>query len=143
MILAAMLVLLSIAQADATLPSNALHVQSFTWHDADTAVDVVVKLPYGVLLEESRGIRDDGYDAWEVGSRGGIDVTAEEKARGREALSKIKDLSVGKSLYLVPSGRGKRDSFGRLLGSLWLIGSDGKAIKVSDWAKANGHARSK
>ena len=125
----------------ADLPSGALLVQSYEWHDADTPVGVVVRLPYGVLLDEPKGIRDSGYDAWEIGSRNGADVTDEERVKGRKALDAVRRLSIGRSLYLVPEGRGRRDSFGRLLGRLYLVGGDGAAIRLADWAREEGHVR--
>jgi hypothetical protein len=51
-------IVLTIALAQ---PPEALPVERHRWHDADTAVDAVVRLPYGVLLEGV--IRAADYDA--------------------------------------------------------------------------------
>lgn len=124
-----------------SLPANALLVERYEWHDADTPVRAVVRLPWGVLLDEPKGLRDDSYDAWEVGERGGADVTPEERLKGLKAVDALRVLSVGRSLYVAPSGRGKRDNFGRLLGSMYLVDGGGRAIRLRDWAVSNGHVR--
>lgn len=121
-------------------PPGGLLIESYEWHDADTPVDCKVCLPYGVTLDEPRGLRASTYDAWEIGSRGGAEVTDAERVKGRKALDEIRRLSVGRSLYVIPEGRGKRDSFGRPLGRL-VLWRPGDTIDVGEWAKAHGHVR--
>lgn len=120
-------------------PPGLLQVERGKWHDGDTVVDALVRLPYGNLIEGD--IRAEDYDAWEVGSRTGSKVTDEEKSKGRKALSELEILGVGKTLYLQPSKGGRRDSFGRLLGKLWYIGGDGKPIDIGEWMRKNQHVR--
>lgn len=120
-------------------PPGFLQVERGRWHDVDTHVDALVRLPYGNLIEGD--IRDESFDGWEVGFRTGTKVTEEEKAKGRKALNDLQVLGVNKTLYLEPSKGGRRDSFGRLLGKFWYIGGDGKPINVGEWAKQNGHTR--
>lgn len=117
-------------------------MERYEWHDADTPVRCVVRLPWGVLLDEPRGLRAADYDAWEIGSRGGADVTAEERAKGQEALEQLRLISVGRSLYAVPVGRGQRDSFGRPLARLYLVRGD-EVISLAEWARSRGHIRTK
>jgi hypothetical protein len=69
-------------------PPEALPVERYQWHDADTAVGAIVRLPYGVLLEGS--IRAADYDAWELGNRGGQSVDDAERQRGRKAADAIR-----------------------------------------------------
>lgn len=121
-------------------PANAMQIDPYEWHDADTAVDAVVRLPYGVLLEEDRGIRAIGYDAWEIGHRAGAVVTEAERARGRAALAELRELSRGRTLWAEPEKRGSRDSFGRPLARFWLRDESGW-IDVAQWARDRGHVR--
>lgn len=132
-----------IAAPTSTLPLNACLIESYEWHDADTPVRCLVRQYWGVRLYEVKGCRDEEYDAWEVGARGGANVTESEKEKGRKALADLRVLSVNRSLYIAPKGAGQRDDFGRLLGKLYLVGGDGKAIRLRDWAEANGHVRGK
>ena len=133
-------IVMLIASATCAQPPGACLVERYEWHDADTPVRCVLRLPWGVLLDEPRGIRAIGYDAWEIGSRGGADVTDAERERGRKALEEIRVLSVGKSLYAVPTGRGTRDSFGRPLARLYLVrGSE--VVDVAEWCRERGHCR--
>ena len=128
------------ASAAHAQPPGACLVERYEWHDADTPVKCVLRLPWGVLLDEPRGIRAVGYDAWEIGSRGGADVTDAERERGRKALDEIRVLSVGKSLYAVPTGRGTRDSFGRPLARLYLVRGS-QVVDLAEWCRENGHCR--
>lgn len=121
-------------------PAGAMLVESYEWHDADTPVQCRIRLPYGVILDEPRGVRAVDYDAWELGSRGGAGVTDEERAKGRRAVEELRRLSVGRSLYVMPVERGSRDSFGRPLGRLFLV-RPGEVIELADWARSNGHVR--
>ena len=123
-----------------TPPAVALQIDPYEWHDADTVVNAVVRLPYGVLLEEDRGIRAIGYDAWEIGHRAGVVVTESERARGRAALAELRELSKGRTLWAEPEKRGSRDSFGRPLARFWLRDETGW-IDVAQWARENGHTR--
>lgn len=138
-VLALLLVLVASVVA-AQPPSGACLVERYEWHDADTPVRCVLRLPWGVLLDEPRGIRAVGYDAWEIGSRGGAGVTDAERERGRKALEAIRTLSVGKSLYAVPVGRGARDSFGRPLARLYLVRGD-TVVDLAAWCRNEGHCR--
>ena len=137
---AGVLSVLLIASATYAQPPGACLVERYEWHDADTPVKCVLRLPWGVLLDEPRGIRAIGYDAWEIGSRGGADVTDAERERGRKALEEIRVLSVGKSLYAVPTGRGTRDSFGRPLARLFLVRGN-EVVDVAEWCRERGHCR--
>lgn len=132
----ALLLAITLAQ-----PPGALLVERYEWHDADTATRAVVRLPFGVLVEGT--IRADDYDAAEVGSRTGSDVSESEKAIGRQAVEELRKLSVGRTLYVVPSQGGKRDSFGRLLGQLVLIDGGHRETWLREWAIANGYTRPK
>ena len=129
-------IILTIALAQ---PPEALPVERYRWHDADTAVDAVVRLPYGVLLEGV--IRAADYDAWEIGSRGGQSVDDAERQRGRKALEELRTLSDGGRLYIVPVPPGTRDSFGRLLGRVFVRRASGEVVDVRQWAISNGHTR--
>ena len=132
----AMLLAMTIAQ-----PPGALLVERHEWHDADTATRAVVRLPYGVLIEAT--IRADDYDAAEIGSRTGSDVSESEKATGKQAVEQLRRLSIGRTLYVVPSHGGRRDSFGRLLGQLVLIDGGRRETWLREWAIANGYTRPK
>ena len=130
----AMLLAMTVAQ-----PPGALMVERYEWHDADTATRAVVRLPYGVSIEGT--IRAEDYDAAEVGSRTGSDVSESEKATGKRAVEELRRLSVGRTLYLVPSRGGKRDNFGRLLGRLVLVDGGKRETWLREWAFDNGYAR--
>jgi endonuclease YncB( thermonuclease family) len=130
----AMLLAVAIAQ-----PPEALPVERYRWHDADTATSAVIRLPYGVLLEGT--IRAADYDAWEVGSRTGSAVTGDEKARGIAARDALVKLAEGGTLYIVPVPPGTRDSFGRLLGRLFIRRASGEVVDVRQWAVSGGHVR--
>lgn len=121
-------------------PAGSLPV-SGRWHDADTLVDARVDLPYGLSLVERRGVRAMGYDAWEVGTRGGANVTPAERAKGQAALFAIRQLTDGRPLRIVPPAGDGRDAFGRLLGVLWVQSPDGSWVELSKWANDNGHVR--
>lgn len=138
--LASLLCLATVQSFAADLPPGALLVESYEWHDADTPVQCRVRLPYGLILDEPRGLRASNYDAWEIGSRGGAGVTEAERDKGRKALDEIRRLSVGRSLYVIPEGRGDRDSFGRLLGR-FVLWRPGELIDLGQWAKDRGHTR--
>lgn len=131
----------SVAVPTVQLPANAFLVESYEWHDADTPVRVRVRMPWGFIIDEDRGLRDDSYDAWEIGARGGAVVTPDEVRKGMQARDALRLFSVGRSLYIAPTGRGKRDSFGRPLGQLYLVDGAGRATRLRDWASANGHVR--
>lgn len=133
-------IVLLLASATYAQPPGACLVERYEWHDADTPVRCVLRLPWGVLLDEPRGIRAVGYDAWEIGSRGGADVSDAERERGRKALDEIRVLSVGKSLYAVPTGRGTRDSFGRPLARLYLVRGN-EVVDLAEWCRERGHCR--
>ncbi len=124
---------------DTRAPANAVQVDPYRWHDADTAQGTL-RLPYGVSLDADRGIRALGYDAWEIGSRGGTTVTEAERERGRAAVAELRSLSTGRTLWAAPAGRGERDAFGRPLAALWLRDESGW-IDLAQWAKERGHVR--
>ena len=130
----AALLMMALAQ-----PPEALPVEQYRWHDADTAVGAIVRLPYGVLIEGT--IRAAGYDAWELGSRGGQSVDDAERMRGRKAAEELQKMSEGGRLYIVPVPPGTRDSFGRLLGRFYLRKASGEVVDVRQWAVSNGHTR--
>ena len=122
-------------------PPGALLVERYEWHDADTATRAVVRLPYGVSIDAT--IRADDYDAAEIGSRTGSDVSESEKALGKQAVEELRRLSVGRTLYLVPSKGGQRDSFGRLLGQFVLVDGSRRETWLREWAVSNGYTRQK
>ena len=132
----AMLLAMTIAQ-----PPGALVVERYEWHDADTATRAVVRLPYGVLIEAT--IRADDYDAAEVGSRTGTDVSESEKAIGKQAVEELRRLTVGRTLYVVPSHGGRRDNFGRLLGQFVLVDGSRRETWLREWAVSSGYTRPK
>ncbi len=132
----ALLIAMTFAQ-----PPGALLVERHEWHDADTATRAVVRLPYGVLIEGT--IRADDYDAAEIGSRTGSDVSESEKATGKQAVDELRRMSVGRTLYVVPSNGGRRDSFGRLLGRLVLVDGGRRETWLREWAISNGYTRPK
>jgi len=135
-IVIAIMLAMAIAQ-----PPGALQVERYEWHDADTATRAVVRLPYGVSIDAT--IRADDYDAAEVGSRTGSDVSESEKAIGKRAVEELRRLSVGRTLYVVPSKGGQRDSFGRLLGQLVLVDGGRRETWLREWAISNGFTRPK
>lgn len=120
-------------------PPEALPVERYQWHDADTAVGAIVRLPYGILLEGS--IRAADYDAWEIGSRGGQSVDDAERQRGKKAVEDLRRMSEGGRLYIVPVPPGTRDSFGRLLGRFFIRKPSGEVVDVRQWAVNGGHVR--
>lgn len=120
-------------------PAVALQIDPYEWHDADTARGTIRQF-YALALEEDRGIRALGYDAWEIGHRAGAGVTEAERARGRAALAELRELSRGRTLWAEPEKRGSRDSFGRPLARFWLRDDTGW-IDVAAWARENGHTR--
>lgn len=122
-----------------TPPAVALQIEPYEWHDADTARGTIRQF-YALAMEEDRGIRAIGYDAWEIGHRAGAGVTEAERARGRAALAELRELSQGRTLWAEPEKRGSRDSFGRPLARFWLRDDTGW-IDVAAWARANGHTR--
>ena len=124
--------------ADAT-PRIAIQIEPFTWHDADTAKGTMRQF-YGLAMEEERGIRALGYDAWEIGHRAGANVTDAERARGQAAVAELRELSNGRTLWAEPEKRGSRDSFGRPLARFWLRDESGW-IDVAQWARDRGHVR--
>ncbi len=132
----ALLLAMTIAQ-----PPGALIVERYEWHDADTATRAVVRLPYGVSIEGT--IRADDYDAAEIASRTGSDVSEQEKAIGKQAVEELRRLSVGRTLYVVPSHGGRRDSFGRLLGQFVLVDGGRRETWLRDWAVSSGYTRPK
>ena len=135
-IVIAMLLAMTLAQ-----PPGGLLVERYEWHDADTATRAVVRLPFGVLVEGT--IRADDYDAAEIGSRTGSDVSESEKAIGKRAVEELRRLSVGRTLYVVPSKGGQRDSFGRLLGQLVLVDGGRRETWLREWAVSSGYTRPK
>ena len=124
--------------ADAS-PRVAIQIEPFTWHDGDTAKGTIRQF-YGLALEEDRGIRALGYDAWEIGHRAGAGVTDAERARGQAAVAELRELSRGRTLWAEPDKRGSRDSFGRPLARFWLRDESGW-IDVAQWARDRGHVR--
>ena len=132
----ALLLAMTLAQ-----PPGGLLVERYEWHDADTATRAVVRLPFGVLVEGT--IRADDYDAAEIASRTGADVSESEKAIGKRAVEELRRLSVGRTLYVVPSYGGRRDSFGRLLGQFVLVDGSRRETWLREWAIANGFTRPK
>jgi hypothetical protein len=122
-------------------PACAVELRPYEWHDLDTAQGVL-RLPYGVSLDASRGVRAIGYDGWEIGSRAGAGVTDEERRRGRAGLEALRRLSDGCELWAEPIGGGRYDSFGRPLAALWLRRpATGEWIELRAWATAGGHVR--
>lgn len=120
-------------------PRIAIQIEPYTWHDADTARGTIRQF-YGLALEEERGIRALGYDAWEIGHRAGAGVTEAERARGQAAVAELRELSKGRTLWAEPDKRGSRDSFGRPLARFWLRDESGW-IDVAEWARDRGHVR--
>ena len=51
------IIVLLTASAAYAQPPGACLVERYEWHDADTPVKCVLRLPWGVLLDEPRGIR--------------------------------------------------------------------------------------
>lgn len=122
-----------------TPPAVALQIDPFAWHDADTAKGTIRQF-FGLAMEEDRGIRALGYDAWEIGHRAGAGVTDAERSRGQAAVAELRELSKGRTLWAEPEKRGSRDSFGRPLARFWLRDESGW-IDVAAWARENGHTR--
>lgn len=122
-------------------PQNAVEIRPYAWHDLDTAQGVL-RLPYGVSLDASRGVRALGYDGWEIGARPGTAVTDDERRRGREGLEALRRLSDGCELWAEPDRGGRYDSFGRPLAALWLRRTaSGEWIDLRRWAVEGGHVR--
>lgn len=127
--------------AVASGPAHAVEIRPYQWHDLDTAQGVL-RLPYGVSLDASRGVRALGYDGWEIGSRPGAGVTDDERRRGREGLEALRRISDGCELWAEPDGGGRYDSFGRPLAALWLRRiASGEWIELRSWATEGGHVR--
>ena len=122
-------------------PPHALRVEVARWHDADTPKGCKIYLPLGVILDEPDGLRAINYDSWEVGSRPGIAVSENERARGKAALAELVRDHDELDLRFVPSNLG-RDKYGRPLGEFWLKRTaDGEWVELGEWARANGHVR--
>jgi hypothetical protein len=132
----ALLLVMTVAQ-----PPGALLVERYEWHDADTATRAVVRFPYGVSIEGT--IRAEDYDAAEIASRTGTDVSESEKAIGKQAVEELRRMSVGRTLYVVPSHGGRRDNFGRLLGKFVLVDGGKRETWLREWAISNGYTRPK
>jgi hypothetical protein len=119
-------IILTIAFAQ---PPEALPVERYRWHDADTAVDAVVRLPYGILLEGT--IRAADYDAWELGSRGGQSVDDAERQRGKKAVEELRGLTDGCTSSQCHQGRVTRSA-----GS-WVVSTfEGRLVRL--WTFGNG-----
>lgn len=130
-----------VADVAALGPRGAVEMRPYQWHDLDTAQGVL-RLPYGVSLDASRGVRALGYDGWEIGSRAGAGVTDEERRRGRGGLEALRRLSDGCELWAEPDRGGRYDSFGRPLAALWLRRTaSGEWIELRAWATKGGHVR--
>lgn len=125
-------------------PADSVRVAVEYWHDADTPKKCTIHLPLGVRLYESDGLRASDYDAWEVGTRPGQTITADERAKGKRALSSLQAEFDELDLRVQLSTGSGRDKYGRPLGVFWLRRtSDQRWVRVADWIRANGCERGK
>jgi len=108
-------------------------------HDGDT-VKANIILPADIILSR-QAVRFD-YDAYEVGSRGKLVITEEEKKKGRKARQDLIDLFEESSIiYGEFFATSTRDSFGRLLIKPTAITKDGKIINVKLYMEELGNVR--
>ncbi len=112
--------------------------------DGDTVAFKVLNLPYNVAIV-NRKIRDNSYDTWEsrlVQRSTGPEVTDEEIAKGKLAKEAFNNLLKDGDLFVMPPVKEpKFDSFGRLLGKLYIKQKDGVILDVGKYMKENGHTR--
>jgi hypothetical protein len=109
--------------------------------DGDTLVADVL-LPWNVTLRDE-DVREATYDAWESRrGRGGIVITEEELAKGKQATKDLTELFRDNKAYLGVSDDAKRDSFGRLLGKYWAYDTvNSKWIDVREFMRERNHLR--
>lgn len=126
------------------VPPNALRVDVGRWYDVDTPKKCLIHLPYGVIIESPDGIRDSGFDGWEVGNRPGKVISESERRKGEAARDAVIRFAAGKSVWVVPPRDGRdRDVYGRPLGTIGFSAPDGRGwVELRDWARTNGHVRS-
>lgn len=129
---------------------NAYRVTQYTVHDGDTLTGATVELDFGAALVR-QSIRFHDFDAWEItAQRQTVDVTDEEKAKGRAARDALAELLAGGEVWIRPTGNGF-SVYGRLEAEVWLVpkgsavsgqrSAGGKPLDVGTWMKARGHAR--
>ena len=87
-------------------------------------------------------MRSASFDAWEVTkTRRTVKITDEEIAKGKVAKTALEGLLKSGEVFVAPtSSKGSRDSYGRLLGNLFIKTKDG-TIDVQQWMKEHGHER--
>jgi len=108
-------------------------------YDGDT-VTVDVLMPWGVTLS-GESVRDLSYDAWEIRrGRGGVVITEEELAKGRQAAKDLEALFATGRVFVGTDANAKRDSFGRLLGKYWVY-RDGGWVDVRSYMASRGNLR--
>lgn len=105
-----LLLFCSVAFADEP-PANRYQLREPYAVDGDTLGGSVV-LPLGVVLEHQR-VRLLNVDTWEVRGK--------NKQRGKAATEYTKAAIKEGRVYLVLNGKRDRDSFGRILATVWIL----------------------
>ena len=102
--------------------------------DGDT-IDAMIDVGFNIWLKKR--VRFKGIDTWESRTR-----DLEEKAKGLEAKARLIELldkvSAKPGFFRIKSyGVGK---YGRLLGEIFIMDSDGNQININDKLIEEGHA---
>ena len=102
--------------------------------DGDT-IDALIDVGFDIWVKKR--IRYSGIDTWESRTR-----DLEEKAKGLEAKARNKELLMEVStkpgyFRLKSYGVGK---YGRVLGEIFIMDAEGKAINVNEQLISEGHA---
>lgn len=129
--------------AYAQSPTGVLRVVDATWHDADTAtITVAGPWGHGPVAQPCRAL---GYDAWEVSkTRQTIQVTDDEVARGKAAVTALTAWLDGAELYVIPPAAGRdRDAYGRMLGEFWTrkAGRTPQWMSLAEWVRSHDYDR--
>jgi hypothetical protein len=116
----------------------------FDVHDGDTIEDATILLPYDQTYW-GRGIRVDGFDAWESDrTRQTIgEITTAELVKGARATAEARECLTQADAVYVQAGLRARFTYERLLAKVWFDppGPDCTLVNFGDWMRARGHAR--
>lgn len=111
--------------------------------DGDSFAIQWLYMGFGQAMHDQR-VRVAGLDCWEMRQgRGGIHYHENETEKGRAAaLAAFKLFSAAQAVLVLPPSQGSgKDSFGRLLGNVVLVGEGGKLTEFAPLMKAAGHDR--
>jgi hypothetical protein len=116
----------------------------FDVHDGDTLEDATILLPYDQTYW-GRGIRVDGFDAWESDrTRQTIgEITPAELVKGARATAEARECLTQADAVYVQAGLRARFTYERLLAKVWFDppGPDCTLVNFGDWMRERGHAR--